>query len=216
MHALSELRRRHHSLLVLDAASARIQAGWLAQGDTDRWADVVEEAGQGIFSCIQRLGCELASIDAFVFCEGPGSILGIRTVAMAVRTWQAIEPRPAYSYQSLDLLAHAMAPEHREVRIIADARRETWHVVDIDADGVVQPLKRVPQATFSGSALTPGHFRSWATLPPHTQTVPYDLPRLLAAADSVPLLQAAPSPDAFNYETPQYVTWSPKIHRAPS
>lgn len=216
MRSLQELRHLHPALLVLDAASSRIQAGWLTAGAADRWTDVQEDAGQGVFSCIARLGCELERIEAFVFCEGPGSILGIRTVAMAIRTWQAMRPRPAYSYRSLDLVAHALALERRNTRVIADARRETWHVVDIDAGGSVQPLIRVPHAAFSGDAVTPEHFRAWAALPAHTQTVPYDLPRLFAAVETVPLLQVTPAPDAFTYESPQYVTWSPKIHRAPS
>ncbi len=216
MRSLQELRHLHPASLLLDAASTRIQAGWLKAGTADRWTEVREDAGQGIFSCIARLGCDLEHIDAFVFCEGPGSILGIRTVAMALRTWQAIRPRPAYSYRSLELIAHALSRHRRKTRVIADARREAWHVVDIDSNGSVQPLTRVPHGAFSGDAVTAGDFRSWAALPPHTEAIPYTLPRLFAEVENVPLLSASLAPDAFMHEPPQYVTWSPKIHRAPS
>ncbi|MBP7142912.1 MAG: hypothetical protein KBA71_13465 [Opitutaceae bacterium] len=216
MYSLKELRSDHRAILVLDAASARIQSGWLAAGRSDTWAGFDGDAGQGVFACIERLGCDMNAIEAFIYCDGPGSILGIRTIAMAIRTWQAIRPRPAYHYRSLELVAHALAPEQQSLRIIADARRETWHVVEVTADGSVGPLARLPHSDLHGNAVMPENFRSWAPLPPSTRTVPYDLATLFAATSSVPLYARTLAPDAFSYETPHYVTWSPRIHRAPS
>ncbi len=215
MHTLHSLRSAHRAILVLDAASTRIQVGWLGADRNDTWTQFQGEAGQGVFACIEQLGCNLRMMDAFLFCDGPGSILGIRTVAMAIRTWQAIRSRPAYSYRSLELVAHALAPQKRNLRVFADARRDTWHVVNVAADGTVSPLTRIPHSDLHGHIVMPENFRSWAAIPPDSRTVPYDLEPLLADTASVPLFTHTPAPDAFSYETPQYVTWSPRIHRAP-
>ncbi len=216
MHSLKSLKSGHHSILVLDAASTRVQAGWLGAGRNDLWTRFEGDAGQGVFECIEQLECDLKAIDAFIFCDGPGSILGIRTVAMAIRTWQAIHPRPAYHYRSLELVAHALAPEKRNLRVIADARRETWHAVEVAADGSVNPLTRIPHSDLQGDSVMPEAFRAWAAIPSQTRRAPYDLGPLFAATASVPLFTYTPNPDAFIYEMPQYVTWSPRIHRAPA
>lgn len=217
MHTLKNLRLLHGAILVLDAASMEVQVGLLRANERDSWSRMRADAGQGIFACMEQLGNPLKAVDAFIYCEGPGSILGIRTAAAAIRTWQAIRQRPAYHYRSLDLVAHALAPNRRSVRVIADARRESWHVVEIGAVGTVMPIARIPQSHQStGDSVTPEHFRTWAKLPPGTQVVDYDLPRLLAATMTVPLLMESSAPDAFSHEQPRYATWSPAIHRAPS
>jgi len=62
----------------------------------------------------------------------------------------------------------------------------------------------------------PEHFRHWAPLPSGTRRVPYDVGELLRATADVPLLQESPEPEAFLHEDPQYVTWTPRVHQAPS
>jgi hypothetical protein len=72
----------------------RIQVGLLGRGEPARWSCRRQEAGVGIFECIDLLDVDLGRVRAFAFCEGPGSILGIRTSAMALRMWGVLEPRP--------------------------------------------------------------------------------------------------------------------------
>src|SRR6267142_6499721 len=108
MPGLRQLAADHAPLLILDAASARVQVGvWRRDGTSD-WQSSDEEAGIGVFRGIEKLGVRVADVGAFVFCDGPGSILGIRTVAMALRTWVLLKPRPVFGYSSLALVAHAL------------------------------------------------------------------------------------------------------------
>jgi tRNA threonylcarbamoyladenosine biosynthesis protein TsaB len=46
--------------------------------------------------------------------------------------------------------------------------------------------------------------------------VTYDLPTLFAGARDLDLFYQTEAPDAFMHEQPNYVTWSPQIHRAPA
>ncbi len=107
------------------------------------WAGSDEEAGVGVFRCVEQLAVDLAEVRAFAFCEGPGSVLGIRTVAMALRTWCVMDPRPVFAYGSLAVVAQSRGVPNTAV--IADARRGYWHHCALG-----RPLSRVPAAELAG------------------------------------------------------------------
>src|SRR5689334_6109232 len=100
MPSLRQLAAGHAPLLFLDAASSRVQVGVWNRDGAGAWQTSEEEAGTGVFRCVGQLGCNVAEAGAFVFSDGPGSILGVRTVAMALRTWTLLKPRPVFAYSS--------------------------------------------------------------------------------------------------------------------
>ena len=112
MPSLDSLVATHRTVLLIDSASAQIQVGLWQRDAEVLWRQSDQEAGIAIFACVAavlalaRIG--VADLGALVFCEGPGSILGIRTAAMALRVWSAAadRPRPTYAYRSLELLAN--------------------------------------------------------------------------------------------------------------
>ncbi len=212
MPSFRALLAAHAPLLLIDAASARVQVGmWPATGDA-RWLSSGQEAGLAIFDCVEKLGVEIETLGGYVLCEGPGSILGIRTAAMAVRAWRVLAPRPVWVYRSLALVAQALGESGPAV--IADARRDRWHVAQLG-----QPLRRIPTAGLPPGALAmPDGFRHWSKLPEDRAVplVPYDLVTLWPHAIDADLLEPADTPEAFLHEEPAYVTWTPQIHRAPS
>jgi tRNA threonylcarbamoyladenosine biosynthesis protein TsaB len=210
MPSLSQILKEHSPLLLIDAASARIQVGLLAAGAPPRWSSRSDEAGVGVFECLDELNVVIDSVRSFAFCEGPGSILGIRISAMAVRTWNALQLRPTFGYFGLAVVAQAMG--RPDVAVIADARRGLWHRLVLGG-----ALGRVPATELAGELATPEGFRHWDPLPPGTNQAPYDLEDLfkretVARAD---LFRPAESPDAFLHQEPSYAKWVPHIHSAP-
>jgi tRNA threonylcarbamoyladenosine biosynthesis protein TsaB len=210
-------------VLLLDSASSRVQVALLRPGRPALWETLDDEAGVALFSCAEKLlaraSLNIAGIAAFAFCDGPGSVLGIRTAAVALRVWRVIDPArppPVYSYCSLALAArHLLATENaRNLSLIADARRDTWHHVAIDADGGVSPLRRVPTAQLSGALAMPEHFRNWTPLPPGARITPSAPGTMMPALAAAPLFTPAPEPDAFLHEEPAYQTWTPRVHQA--
>ena len=208
MSSFRQILADHGSILLLDACSARVQVGWWNGPNIERWAESNEEAGTGLFKCIAELDIALADVGAFIFCDGPGSILGIRTSAVAVRTWNVLSPRLCFSYHSLELIAHAH--QRPDLTIIADARRDTWHMASLRT-----PLRRVGVAKLAGVLATPEGFRHWSTPPAEVEQVPYILRTLISQSLDADVLRVADGPDAFLHEEPSYVTWTPQIHRAP-
>jgi tRNA threonylcarbamoyladenosine biosynthesis protein TsaB len=210
MPSLSQIMKGSVPLLVLDAASERVQVGVLRGNQPPRWASEKAEAGTGLFACLDTLGADVNEAAGFAFCEGPGSILGIRTVAAAIRTWNAIRPRPTFGYYSLAVAAEALGRDGAS--LIADARRGRWHRLRRGG-----PLERVEPAGLGGELATPEGFRHWDPLPEGTSTVSYDLSRLLSLPRvlEADLFRDAPRPDAFLHQEPDYAKWTPQIHRAP-
>jgi tRNA threonylcarbamoyladenosine biosynthesis protein TsaB len=226
MPSLESLIAAHRTVLLIDSASACIQVGLLQLGSETLWRQSDREAGVAIFECVDTVLAEarigLDAVGSLVFCEGPGSILGIRTAAMALRTWQAAggRPLPAFAYRSLELVAHDLCRSANPApfAITIDARRGTWHWIEVSAGRVPGPLQRVPLAilaAFPGGLFTPAGFRSWAKPPRPADTVPYSLSALWRHQGAADLLRPAPQPDAFLHEETSYVTWTPQIHRAP-
>lgn len=210
MPSLSQILSAHPPLLLIDGSSERVQAGILAADGSARWAARREEAGVGVFGCLDELGVDIASVGALAFCEGPGSILGIRTTAMALRMWDVLRHRPMFAYIGLAVAAHAVG--RPGVALIADARRGHWHRFSLGGR-----LERVPASALEGELMTPEGYRHWAPLPAGTATTCYDLDRLFAlpAVAGADLFLEAPEPDAFLHEEPSYAKWVPQIHRAP-
>ncbi len=209
MPSLNELRAGYAPFLLLDAASTKVQVGSLgADSQADCWATATTDAGVGIFECLAQLPQAPDDYRAFVFCHGPGSILGIRTVAMALRTWVMLKSRPVFCYSSLALVAEALGQPYRS--IIADARRELWHRYMLGGE-----LQRVGTAELGAGPVMPAGFRHWTALPPDATTTPYHLPDLLAAVSVIKIFSRTDAPDAFLHEDPSYKTWKPEIHRAP-
>jgi len=206
MASLHDIRDLFPALLI-DAASSVVQVGLLQTRGTT-WETSTDEAGVAVFQCIEKLHCDLGAIASFVFCEGPGSVLGMRSVAMALRTWGVLRPRPVFAYSRLALVAHALGLARSG--IIADARRNAWHHYDLE-----HGLRRVATADLSGDLRMPENFRHWSPLPPGVTPVPYSLESLWPQVWKTDLLRPTDAPDAFLHEEPSYVTWSPQIHRAP-
>jgi tRNA threonylcarbamoyladenosine biosynthesis protein TsaB len=221
MARLSELLATHGSILVLDAASQRVQVGLLRAGQPILWQDTADEAGRGVFAGTETVlrhdGSSIDKIGAFLFCEGPGSMLGTRTVAMALRTWLTLQPRPTYSYQSLALAGYFAWSRQpgRDFTVIADARRDTWHCQSVRADGSLPPLQRLPASELpKGELVTPGDFRTWAPPPRPVASCSYELAEIFPTIADGNYFTATDTPEAFQHAAPEYKKWSSQAHSA--
>lgn len=209
MRSINEVLAENSPLLWLDACSAIIQVGWLETGKTARWATCEEEAGVGIFRALNALDASPLSANAFIFSDGPGSLLGIRSAATAVRTWCVLNSRPTYSYHSLEIVVRFIADDR--VTVIADARRDAWHCATLSS-----PLRRITTSELKGDLALPDGFRNWTPLPTPLKRVPYSLADMIPCVSHYPVLRPCLQPDAFLHEEPSYVAWTPQIHRAPA
>jgi len=212
MSSLSQILAEHGSLLVLDATGTAQAAYWPAPDASPRLAREEGEMGVALFHAVQRVCPKLDEPGAFAFAEAPGSILGIRTAATALRVWTTLRPRPVYGFNALELAAERGGPARAW---IADARRGRWHVL-VPGQRVRQAARdELETARGAWPLATLAGYRHWEPLPPGTETASYDLGPLLAGAAHANLFQLREQPDAALSAEPSYVQWTPRIHQAP-
>lgn len=214
MISLQQVLREHGPVLLVDTASEVVHGGWWPVVGEPRWTQQAQEASGGLFAALAELDVDLATVGAFVFCEGPGSNLGIRTAAVALRTWNVLRPRALFGYRSLELFATAGAA--RGKTLIVDARRQHWYALTVSTAGEAGPLERLAPDQLRPPLAAPSGFRHWSPLPAvEPETLPYAVPELWTGAMDRPLLRPTPEPDALMQEAPSYAAWTPQVHQAP-
>lgn len=192
------------------------------------------EASVALPSAVSRVlreaRLELRALAAAAFCDGPGSVLGIRLGAASLRAWRVAAPGglACYSFHSLPLLAVAL--RHREggagraanglaggATVVADARRESWHAA---RSGAPHELVRLPSADLAMEAMvvTPAPFRRWSAPPAGVvlQEHEWSVAALLTGAPDEAFFRESPEPEAFLTEAPSYAAWTPRVHQAPA
>jgi tRNA threonylcarbamoyladenosine biosynthesis protein TsaB len=212
MASLRQILAESGSLLVLDATGCAQAVYWPDPASAPLVAQPEGEMGRALFQAVRRVCPRLDEPAAFAFAEAPGSILGIRTAAAALRVWTALRPRPVYAYHALELAATRTGATRAW---IADARRGRWHLL---IPG--QPVRCVGSGELAAARgelplATPAHYRHWEALPAGSAAESYDVGPLLAAAPEADLFQRSDSPDAARFQEPTYLPWTPRIHQMP-
>lgn len=207
--------------LVLDgSARAGVRVGVLAGG---RWAGQgvsPDGALEGLFGCVEaaladaKLG--LGDIRSFALCVGPGSVLGIRIAALAVRSWSALAPRPIYVWESLAGLARSALASGQQgpFLVAAESRLRRWHALEVTADGALgAPFEaEAAQLNGSGRRILASSEAAAGVLTAHV-AVPHPWSALPACFAQPGFLREEPRPDALNVAD-DFATWSGERHRS--
>ena len=125
--------------LVIDGSGSTVFVGlldaenrWLAKAQ--RVGSPLEELFPIIEAVLTESGLSLRDIGSYIYCMGPGSVLGIRLCAMAIETWSRLYPKSVqyYKYNSLLLSAHALlhaTPDLRDALIVSDWKKGAWNAL---------------------------------------------------------------------------------------
>ncbi len=206
--------------LVLDgSARAGVRVGVLSGG---RWVGQgvsPDGALEGLFGCVEAALAEaqlsLGDIRSFALCVGPGSVLGIRIAALAVRSWTALEPRPIFVWESLAGIARSAlaAGEKGPFLVAAESRLKRWHALEVSADGSLGvPFEaESAQLNSSGRRVLASSEAAAGVLTSHV-AVPHPWSALPTFFTQPGFLREELSPDALNVAN-DFATWSGERHR---
>jgi len=128
--------------LVIDGSGTSIFTGVL--GDDGQWLAYSEKLGApleklfpAVEATLKTAKLSLEQIQSYIYCEGPGSVLGLRLCAMAIETWSRLYPASAhtYAYNTLQLCAHLiikdLAPSEATL-VVSDWKKGAWNAVYIN------------------------------------------------------------------------------------
>lgn len=208
--------------LMLDAAWPLAAAGVWSEGRWRAFARADGPAVESLFGIADRAlreaGVKPAELAGYLFPEGPGSVLGLRSAAMALRTWRAapgLAEKPVLACCSLRLaaaLAAAEFPAAGPFTLFAASRRDRWNALAARAsrreecDGAAlaalpAPFLQLPARDVGAPPVTAERFDPVPALARHPEV--FSTPGLLYLCDA---------PDAANTAN-TYATWTGDRHR---
>lgn len=216
--ALSRLR-----LPLLVDASSQVQVGI---PDSKDWLSLVREekpALESLFVAIpkslEEIDAPISAIDAILFCEGPGSTLGLRVAATAVKTiLRENEPSPTlFTYNALDLAAIICNDFSRPILApFRKGKRLLRSPISNSAIGSIEVLEEPISESLSKEALHLPSLRSWETLPKGLDVLDYDISHIAGLAGIAPILRPAEIPEVFTPLPAEFRKWKPARDLSPN
>lgn len=211
--------------LVIDGSSACFFAGildpdgkWLARKAAD--APALESLFETVRAVLDAAELELGQIRSYIYCEGPGSVLGLRLCAMAIETWRRIHSTQSnlYAYNSLRLTAARLAKEAsgQDALLISDWKKDTWNGLKIVAgkpEGVA-PVNAGELSRWEGTLYHLPARKGWQRPPENAIELTYQPESLADLIHSPALIEQRERVELYNSGINTFQKWTPERHRA--
>ncbi|MDQ8195044.1 hypothetical protein QEH59_11450 [Coraliomargarita sp. SDUM461004] len=212
--------------LVIDGSGSAVFAGLL--NEQDQWLAKIDRAGtplEELFPAIQQVLHEadlsLAHIGNYIYCEGPGSVLGLRLCAMAIETWSRLYPGSPqfYKYNSLHLVAYSLLQAESELQralIVADWKKGAWNALYIRNGevGAAEVIDDAQLATWKGPLYHLPQRKGWQSPPAQANTIRYQPAQLSALRNHSSILNATSGVELYSNGINTFQKWTPERHRA--
>jgi tRNA A37 threonylcarbamoyladenosine modification protein TsaB len=210
--------------LVIDGSSASTFVGilgvdlhWL--GYTCSGKPPLESLFTTVESVSKEADLPLGNLRAYLYTEGPGSVLGLRLCAMAIETWSRLFPHSAnyFAYNSLTLVAAqvlSQSPETRDALILSDWKKDLWNAVAIKSGQIQDPAPVTPETLVSSQSPLyhlPAR-KGWQSPPREAQRIearPDRLPQLLNTPD---LLKRTQGVQLYSAGSNTFQKWTARRH----
>jgi tRNA threonylcarbamoyladenosine biosynthesis protein TsaB len=226
--------------LVIDGSGSSVFAGLLQSGSpkgqsvnksassADHWLAKIERPGaplEELFPAIEialkEANVQLSDIQNYIYCEGPGSVLGLRLCAMAIETWVRLYPQSAqlFKYNSLQLCAVNLQHAHPELSnalIVSDWKKGAWNALYIK-DGQIGCTEVIDDAGLKAWPSALYHMpqrKGWQSPPPAATTLQYD-PSIISEVRQHPaLLKSSSGVELYSSGINTFQKWTATRHRA--
>ena len=169
--------------LVVDGSGPGFFAGLLES--PKGWSASVFVDGpalENLFPSAERLMAETGvappDVRSFLYCEGPGSVLGLRLCAMAVEVWGRLagEGAACFAFNRLALVAALLrerCPDSAKGLLIADWKKNAWHGRPVwpSGGGAHRCLTDAEVAAWEGPVFHLPQRKSWQKPPARARAV---------------------------------------------
>ena len=210
--------------LVIDGSGASVFAGLL--GTDGKWLSQINPKSaplEGLFPAVEAVlrsaQCQISDVHDFIYCEGPGSVLGLRLCAMSIQTWGHLcEPDVHYfAFNSLELTAALIvsnAPEMDQALLISDWKKNAWNSIPIK-EGQPGTMTTLDNHAVSNWKEGPLFYlpqrKGWQKVPENSITLEYSPHRL---PEAMHLLKKTKKIELYTTNMNVFKKWVPQRHRA--
>ena len=210
--------------LVVDGSGVSVFAGLL--GSDGKWLAQVQQNDaplEGLFPAVEAVLHEahyrILDLCSFIYCEGPGSVLGLRLCAMGIQTWGHFNGSSAryFAYNSLELMAALIVLDFARIEhalLISDWKKNVWNSISI-TDGQLGPVTGMDDQTVNNWKKGPLFYlpqrKSWQSVPDSVTTLKYSPYRL---PEALQLLKKTRKIELYKSNTNVFQKWIPNRHRA--
>ena len=213
-------------MLVLDTASRRVCVALIEDSKTIATRHSEDEASRSLFPSIKTLledrSMRLADLRSIAFCEGPGSMLGIRTAVMGIRTWLAtdqLENCQILSFNSLRVGSSIVAdtPDApNSFLVVTDARRQSWNALSMapSATGSVELIENEALEKNELPIFSLEEFPTWTRTEAKIVRLSYEAENVFVKACFPSMLKANPESELLNTRTFEFAKWIPLARTA--
>lgn len=210
-------------ILFLDACSPKVQIGILHKNKWIGYFKSEEQALQSLFQGIEislkMAGIEFEQVTGFAYCEGPGSLLGIRLAAMAIRGWKELnlfKDKEVYKYNSFEVsleLIRKFYSNEGPYCIISRSRSGIWNILTSEERIRVHEIGAEELKKFKG---TLWYFQQKKLISEvndlELRRFDYNLENCPECFSKLELLSIVKEPDALIVKETKYVKWDLKRH----
>ncbi|WP_269527065.1 hypothetical protein [Coraliomargarita parva] len=213
--------------LVVDGCGNSVYAGVL--GHHGEWKSQsistgapLEQLFPAVENALQEAELSVDGLGSFIYCQGPGSVLGLRLCAMAIETWRrlGVASRPCFAYNSLTLTAELLKKDRApdEALLFADWKKGAWHAVEFKA-GMADACHVMDDATlqaYGGQRFHLPQRKGWQAAPDGAVPLAYEPQRLHEVLFVDGLLRRTEGVELVTSSAAQFTKWVPERHRASS
>jgi len=212
--------------LVIDGSGSTVFAGVL--GQHSQWISQSSQAGSPleqlfptVEATLEDAGLKLSEIESYVYCEGPGSVLGLRLCAMAIETWSRLYPSSAhtFSYNTLQLCAKLLSVDTHlpsKTLLVSDWKKGVWNAIQINK-GTISSTTVADDAAIAdwdGDVYHLPQRKGWQKPPANAQTIAYAPERLPELLDHTNWLLPTVGVKLYSSGINTFAKWTPDRHRA--
>jgi tRNA threonylcarbamoyladenosine biosynthesis protein TsaB len=210
--------------LVIDGSGASVFVGLL--GTEGKWLSQITQKSaplEGLFPAVESVlyaaQCRISDVRDFIYCEGPGSVLGLRLCAMAIQTWGHLrEPDVRYfAFNSLALTATLIlidTPEMNQALLVSDWKKDAWNSIRIN-EGQPETITVLDNQAVSNWKGGPLFYlpqrKGWQKVPQNAITLEYSSHRL---PEAMQLLKETKKIELYTSNINVFQKWVPQRHRA--
>lgn len=212
--------------LVIDGSNSAVFVGLI--GTNQKWVYQTRADGsplERLFPTVENLiestNYELSDLNSYIYCEGPGSVLGLRLCAMAMQTWSQLYKKSTcwYTYNSLQLTAELICvdtPGIQHALLLSDWKKGVWNAVIINK-GKPEPIRVMTDLDVKkwnhGSIFYLPQRKNWQTIPANATTLEYNPEQIL---EVLHILRHTKKFELYTSGMNEFRKWTPERHRAAS